>query len=412
MTEQSIEQRADNVPVPRITVEAFCLNADLVQSIELAAQDRLMARARMSVNPGGISAAAEAFEERPSPPLVIVEALDGADVLLSQLDRLAEVCDAGTKVMVIGHENDIALYRELMRRGVSEYAVAPLAPREIIAAIAAIYTDAGADKLGQVHAFIGAKGGAGSSTVAHNVAWTIGQRLGADVVVADLDLAFGTAALGFNLEPAQGIAEAIQDIGRLDRVLLERLLARYDDHVSVLAAPARLDRPLEPDPASIEALVEVAKASVPITVLDLPPLWTSWGQRALALADQVVITAEPDLASLRNTKNIVGSLRQSRPNDPPPRLVLNQVGMQKRPEIKPRDFAEATGIEPTAVIPFEAGLFGTAANNGQMIAQVSARSFAAEVFAQTASAITGRKEERRRKGGFGLGGLVRRLRKG
>jgi pilus assembly protein CpaE len=412
MTEQTIEQRAGTVPVPRIQVEAFCLNPDLARAIEVAAQDRLMANARMSVTPGGVSAAAETFKERPSPPLVIVEALDGADVLLSQLDRLAEVCDAGTKVMVIGHENDVTLYRELMRRGVSEYAVAPLAPREIIAAIAGIYSDERADKLGQVYAFIGAKGGTGSSTVAHNVAWTIGRRLGADVVIVDLDLAFGTAGLDFNLEPAQGIAEAIQDVGRLDRVLLDRLLAKYDDHVSVLAAPARLDRLNEPDPASIEALVEVAKSSVPFTVLDLPHLWASWRQRALALADQVVITAEPDLASLRNVKNMVGALRQSRPNDPPPRLILNQVGMPKRPEIKPRDFAEAIGIEPTTVIPFEAGLFGTAANNGQMIAQASARSPTAEMFARAAFAITGHSGEKRHKRGFGFGSLVAKLRKG
>lgn len=407
-----MEQHAGIAPIPHITIEAFCDSPDLAQSIESASKDRFMARAQVIVNPGGAANAAQSFRDRPTPPLIIVETWDGADVLLPQLDQLAEVCDAGTRVMVIGHSNDIALYRELMRRGVSEYAVAPLDPRALIAAVSGIYSGDGADKLGQVHAFIGARGGAGSSTVAHNVGWTIGQRFGSDVVVADMDLPFGTGGLNFNLEPAQGIAEAIQDVGRLDRVLLDRLLARYDDHVSLLAAPVRLERSYDPGADAFEPLIEVARASVPFTVLDVPHLWTSWSRRLLTLADQVVITAAPDLASLRNAKNLVGFLRSARPNDPPPQLVLNQVGVPKRPEIKPREFAEALGLDPAAIVPFEPGLFGGAANNGQMIGQASPRSGVAEIFAEIAQSITGRKETKRRKGRPSFEKLFGRLKGG
>ena len=104
-------------------------------------------------------------------------------------------------MILIGYANDVFVYRELLARGVSEYIVAPFDPISIIAAISRLYLDAGANKLGRSFAFIGAKGGVGSSTIAHNVASTIARAYGRDVILADLDLPFGSASLGFNLDP-------------------------------------------------------------------------------------------------------------------------------------------------------------------------------------------------------------------
>ena len=101
-------------------------------------------------------------------------------------------------------------------------------------------------------------------------------------------------------------------------------------------------------------------------------------RRTLIAADEVVVVATPDLASLRNAKNMIDLVRQGRPNDAPPRLVLNQVGVPGRPEIPAKDFGEALGVHPSLIIPFEPKLFGAAANNGQMILEAAARSKAAE----------------------------------
>lgn len=114
------------------------------------------------------------------------------------------------------------------------------------------------------------------------------------------------------------------------------------------------------------------------------------------MADEIVVTAVPDLANLRNAKNLVAFLRQARPHDAPPRLVLNQVGIERRPEIRPADFAKALGIEPLACIPFTPRLFGTAANNGKLVGEVSARQGAAKALAKVAVTLAGRLEPRRR----------------
>lgn len=398
------------VRIPRIVIQAFCESPEVATALEHAAADRLMARARMSVAGGGIAGATDFYREAPTPNLIVVEAHGPNQIVLAELDRLAEVCDAGTKVMVIGHSNDISHYRELMRRGISEYVLAPTDPVSIIDAIGSIYGEAAPRKLGQVYAFIGAKGGVGSSTLAHNVGWTIARRLGSDVVLADLDLPFGTASLDFNLDVNQGVAEAIQDAGRLDEVLLDRLLTKCGDHLSLLAAPTILSQSYDLGEGAIEPLLEVAQASVPFLVLDMPHLWTSWARNTLVSADEIVITAVPDLANLRNAKSLVDFLKQARPNDPPPKLVLNQVGMPKRPEIKPAEFAKALQIEPAASLPFDAHLFGTAANNGKMIAETSSKIVVPKAFADIAEALTGRKETKSgRKGLLAVGSLFGRL---
>ena len=142
------------------------------------------------------------------------------------LAELASHCDPSTKVVVIGHYNDVWLYRELIRSGVSEYVVAPISMADIVSVIASIFVDPEAEPIGRSIAFIGAKGGVGSSTIAHNVAWTMSKLFASEVVVADLDLPFGTANINFDQDPAQGIAEAVFAPERVDEVYLDRLLAQ------------------------------------------------------------------------------------------------------------------------------------------------------------------------------------------
>jgi pilus assembly protein CpaE len=396
-------------PVPRISIQAFCESPEVTAVVEAAAGDRRMARAHVKVHTGGITAAAEFYQGAATPNLIIVETKLAHDKFDAELDRLADVCDAGTKVIVIGHINDVELYRKLVRRGVSEYLVAPIDLLRIIKAIGDLYTERATKPLGRTVAFVGAKGGVGSSMVAHNVAWSIARNFHHDVVVADFDLAFGTAGLDFNQDPTQGIAEAIHSPDRLDDVFLDRLLARCSDHLSLLAAPATLDRTYDFDEHAFVQVIDVAQSGVPAVILDLPHGWTGWKKKTLLAADEIVITAEPDLANLRNAKNLVDLLRQSRKNDSLPRLVLNKTGIAKRPEIKPDDFANALNLSPIAVIPFDAQLFGTAANNGQMVAETDAKSPIAEHFDVIARAVTGRAEVKRQKRGM-LDPLLARLR--
>lgn len=394
-------------PVPRISIQAFCESPDLVATVEAAAADRRMARAHVKVQSGGVTAAAEFYQMAATPNLIIVETRLPRERLDAELDRLAEVCDSGTKVVVVGHVNDVELYRSLIHRGISEYLVAPVGVSDVISAISELYVERSSAPLGRTVAFVGAKGGVGSSTIAHNVAWSIARGLATDVIIADLDLAFGTAGLDFNQDPTQGIAEAVNAPERLDDNFLERLLARCSDNLSLLAAPAVLDRTYDFGENSFENVIDVAQAGVPMVVLDVPHIWSAWAKKTLIGADEIVLTVEPDLANLRNAKGLVDLLASARPNDRPPRMIVNRVAMPKRPEIKVDEFAAAVGLKPMAIIPFDAHLFGNAANNGQMIAEANAKSPVAEAFDAIAKAVARRDEDQKKPKGL-LGPLFAR----
>ncbi|MDB5455776.1 MAG: pilus assembly protein CpaE [Caulobacter sp.] len=372
------EAALGEVNVPRITLHAFCAKAQTADLVERAGADRRMARASTVVRTGGLDAAVIHYQTQSTPSLVLVESLDDAPRLLAQLDALAQVCDAGTKVVVIGQANDIALYRELIRRGVSDYLTPPLGPLSIIQAVANLYADPSAPFVGRQIAFVGAKGGVGASTLAHNFAWSIAERMQAATVIVDLDLAFGTAGLDFNQDPLQGVADALSQPDRLDSVLMDRMMVRCGERLSLFAAPANLEQDYDIGSDAFEEVTHRIRGAAPFVVLDLPHVWTTWSRKVLVGSDDLVVVATPDLASLRNAKNIIDLVREARPNDVPPRLVLNQVGVPGRPEIPVKDFGEALGVPPSLVLPFDAKTFGLAANNGQMIAEVAPRSKAAE----------------------------------
>jgi len=382
-------------PLPRVSVQVFCETQDVHAAFSEAAADRRASRAHTTVQMGGLAAAREFYLDAATPNVVVVESMTSAAELLSQLDRLADVCDSGTKVVVVGHANDIGLYRQLIERGVSDYLLAPIAAIEVLGALSDLFDTPDSDPLGRTIAFVGAKGGVGSSTIAHNVAWAISQELANDVVIADLDLAFGTAGLDFNQDPPQGMGEAVFARERLDENYLDRLFSKCTDHLSLIAAPSTLDKEYDLSTEAVEPVIDLVRKSVPNVVLDIPHLWTSWAKATLFAADEIVITAMPDLANLRNAKNLVDMLKQSRPNDRPPILLLNQAGVPKKPEISAKDFGTALEIAPSCVINFEPVLFATAANNGQMIAEMQANARPVDVFRTLAEMLTGRTEVRK-----------------
>lgn len=378
--------------VPRISIQAFCQNQESAAIVDSASKDRRLSRAQTTVQLGGIVAAAQYFSSAPTPNLLIVESTSPREAILAELGALAQTCDPGTKVIVIGHLNDVILYRELMREGVSEYIVAPVSQLQIIESVSNLYNDPEAAPVGRVITFVGARGGSGSSTIAHNVGWSVSEHQDESVVIVDLDLPFGTAGLNFNQDPPQGIAEALSSPERMDEVLLERLLTKCTERLSLFAAPGAIDRDYDFDAEALDSIIEVVRHNIPTVVIDLPHVWTPWAKKVLLGADEIVITAVPELASLRNAKNLIDTAKASRTNDFEPRLILNQVGVPKRPEISPADFAKALDLDPTLIIPYDPQLFGTAANNGQMIEEVGQASKTAEGLRYLSAMLCGRQE--------------------
>ncbi|MBC7908510.1 MAG: pilus assembly protein CpaF [Rhodospirillaceae bacterium] len=393
----------------RVTIDAFALTPDVAEVMKAVRDDRSFAKARMEVYPGGLAAAIAQYHNKPSPQVIVVEEDEDDATLLTGLEDLAEVCEPGTRVIVIGALNDIKLYRTLMGNGVSEYLLRPLQPRQLMDAVATLFADPAAAPKGRLVVFWGARGGAGSSTLAQNLAWAMGRGQPEAVVYVDLDLAFGTSQLAFNLDAKQHVAEALANPERLDAVLLERFLAAYDDGLKVLASAGEVRQSPPVTFEAVDKLLDLACRMAPVVVVDLPHLWADWIEHLLTVADEVVVVTAPNLASLRDTKSLLEALVTRRGEGAPPRLVINKIDAFKKTQLSPKDFEETLGVTPSLLLPFEPQLFGQAANNGQMLAEANRGAKINEQLSAFAVQLSGRSPAR--KGGAKSKSLLDWLRK-
>lgn len=388
--------------IPHVSIHVFH-DTDAFGAVWRRAQrDRRLASATISVRQGGFPAAIDLYGRQRSPDLIIVETTAAEDTLEYQVDSLADLCQATTRLIVVGERNDIQLYRKLLDMGVSAYLVEPVSVATLIASIADIYREPGKDKIGRVTAVLGAKGGVGVSRIAQALALELSNRRDSDVLLVDLDLAFGTAGLDLDVEPNQGLSELLLEPERIDAEMLDRVIVRRGEHLALLASTAGLERGCEIDEDAVDRVIEVAQNHVRRVVLDIPHLWAAWVERAVIAADDVVIVSTPELGSLRNAVAMIARIKALRPNDPAPHLVLNQVGVPRRQEITPRDINQVLEIQPAVSIPFDARAFSQAAARGKMVTEVSPRRPLARAYAALAALIdpdqgSGRRARPRRR---------------
>ena len=376
--------------IPAISVVAFCETGSTAQLVASVAADRRMAQATVETHQGGLPAAIEYLAENPTPNLLLLESTAPNATLVGQIDELASLCDEGVQVMVIGATNDISLYRQLMVRGVSEYLVPPVVPVQVVRSIGNLFADPDAPFVGKSISVIGAKGGVGASTIAHNLAWALSENTRVNTALIDLDLSFGTTALDFNHENTQTVTDALLAPDRVDDAVITRLLSKATDRLSLFTAPASVAQVLDIPPHAYTTVINGVRRVMPYVVLDLPHTWNSWLMQTLVASDEVILVCQPDLASLRNGKNMLDTITAERPNDASPRLIINMTGVPKRPEIPVKDFAAAMGIEPDIVLPFDPQLFGNASNNGQMVSETDPQAKPSMAIDHMASLLTGR----------------------
>ncbi|MBX3510464.1 MAG: SEL1-like repeat protein [Hyphomonadaceae bacterium] len=366
----------DAPPLPAIEIFAAWDRPAAQSVFEQLAVDPRFARARLRISRGGLDAAAAYCRAAPRPALILADTtLHGAN-LLAAIQRLSGAIAAGVKVVILGAVNDVTLLRDLAARGVNEYLVTPVSADDLAASLCALFAEA---EVARTIAVIGARGGVGASSLARNLAWSIAERQDAATILADLDICFGDAGIGFNLQPplAQS-AEAAP------------ALARLTANLEILHAPPTPALADGFDQAGLDSLIARLRRASAFSVLDLPHLWTPWVRAALIAADEVVLVAGADLASLRNADNLLKQLQADRPGKAAAHIVLSMTGMPKRPEISLKDFVQALKAEPAATLPFDPALFGAATMKGAAIGAVAPDTKIARDIDTLASRLTGR----------------------
>lgn len=363
----------------------------------------------MSVHGHGLNGAIQYLASHESPHLLILEIDLSEDALLDGLERLAAVVSPETRVMIIGNSNDIGLYRRLIGMGISEYLFGPLDPGDVVSVITRIFAGSEDQHKGRVIGVYGSRGGVGTSAVAANVAFALAKSYNEPVVLVDLDIAFGTASLALNVNARQTVADVLVQPDRLDEVLVERSLIKINDKISLLAAPSQPNAQTHIDGRIIEALINILQKTAAYVVLDIPHLWAPWVRELLIECNELVLVTYPDLANLRDVRNLVEVLNQARGTGAPTQLILNRVGVARKGELTGKDFEESVKLTPKLSIPYEPGVFGTAMNNGDAVVQTAPNSESTKSFLKLATLVSGKGAAKKaRKGGGIFSKLLKR----
>lgn len=349
----------------RITAEAFILSDETREAVNALKEDARMRRSQVNVRPGGLGDAAAALARMDSPNLLILECDKHGEEMLAELDSVADYVAPDTRVLVIGVDNDIAIYRKLVGMGVGDYLVAPPSADDLADAVIRVSAEESETNLAPLVAVLGVRGGVGSSALACNLAYKLGRDIAGEICLVDLDISAGTAAVNLNLTPRQSAADVLSQSDQIESMAMERYLQRFDDHLVLLGSTAQLDISFRPPSEALERLLNQLRKEHDMVVLDLPRQWSIWVRDVLLDASAVVLVAYPDLSNLRDAQKMVSFLSEKRRMSLPTVLALNKVGMAAKAELSAKDFEEVVGRAPAASLPFEPVAFGQALNNGE-----------------------------------------------
>lgn len=379
------------INIPRISIHAWTMTESTSRAVKEAYANRNLVRVKTStLREGEPDDIVRYYTDSQTPDLLIIELGLDEQATWAFINQFKGVCSNKTKVVLIGLVNDVRFYRDMINAGISEYLLNPVDGTGLVETIGRIYHTPYADSAGRLVLFYGASGGAGSSTMAQHAAWASAETHDTPTLLADLDLAFGSVQLYLNgPEGGQDISHALYNESRIDETFVSQIITRMSNRLDILQSPAGLDRAVEFEQETIDKLMDVLRHSAPHTIVDMPRSWTRWNQSTMMLADEIVITTQPDIIGLRNTKNLFQFLHNFRRDASVPRYVINMQGMPKRNEIKVTDFVEAIGTQPLAVFPHDPKNFSMAANEGKTVIQNEASSHLTALFSDMAAELLG-----------------------
>lgn len=370
---------ADVLPKPAAArpgskpLAAFVTDADsrsvvaaAVETLELEGAEVVLAT---------LGEAAERLARMPTPRRLVVD-LSASDDPLADLGRLAEVCDADTRLLALGEVNDVNLYRRLRGAGADDYLVKPLDLESVRDALRRLDESAAEgepdDGLGRIIAVVGARGGVGATTVAVNCAWLIAHEFGQRTALVDLDLYFGSCGLALDLEPGQGFREALENPERIDGLFIERAMVRESDNLFVLAAEDELENAHGFDPAALEVLIDHLRRDFAHIVFDMPRFAAKSQIKLFTPPLATALVSDPSLAGLRDTKRLAKLLKRDAAT-PDVAVVLNRVGAAKGGELGLGDFERGLEEKVSCLIPFDAKAAATSAVAGTPLVQAAPR---------------------------------------
>ena len=360
------------------------------------------------VRAGGLDVARRSIDITAPPSLVLVDLSDANDPV-EGMHELAQLCGPSTRFLAIGSINDVTLYRQLVGLGVADYLVKPVSSELLCEAFTAAmrsYASPGEARQTRLFAFVGARGGVGTTTLAVSTAWLLAHEFKLRTALIDLDLHFGNLALSLDLEPGRGLREALENPERTDSMLLASAMVTEGEKLPILATEEPLEEQLAFDGGAVAPLLAALSQDYDCLVVDLPRSLDAMARQVIALADSTIVVTDLSLSALRDTVRI-GDLAKALEARSKPLLVANQVGADHRGEIGRPEFERGVGGSLDLAVPFDVKAVVAAAHAGKAVAAAAAGSKAAGEMRKLAARLAGRDDDDDKP----RGGLLSRFKK-
>src|SRR6187399_2187789 len=272
------------------------------------------------------------------PDLVVVDIRSDASSGMAAIERLRS-SSQGLAIFAVAAAAEPDLILQAMRAGANEFfpwnngegtAAARAMEESFTGAVRRSATrreaaTAGAKPPCVTHAFLGAKGGAGTTTVAVNCGVELARLTKRPTVVVDLKTCLGEVALFLGVRPRFTVLDAIENLHRLDKNFLTELVAKHKSGLDILAASEQFDRPNAQDAGAIEELLRVLTKTYDYVVIDCGNMINSTVAAALYAADTIFLVTNPDVPSIRNSQRLVERMRQLGAGSERIKILLNRV---------------------------------------------------------------------------------------
>lgn len=347
-----------NILLPTAGVDFFLKDKSTTEAARALANDWRFARVSVNVEEGNVENAISSYKSTRSPALVIIETDTTDDSFTARLEALAEHCAEGTNAIIIGPVNDVNLYRRLTAMGVRDYLVRPVAQDIISEVIASALIEQLGAAGSRLIAMVGAKGGAGVSTLTQTLAWGLSENLSQKTFLLDAAGGWSSLGVGMGFEPQGTIGEAMRAATSRDHDTLRRMTFQANERLSVLASGSEplLDTHIHSQ--QYEELLDMLMTSYPLVIADLSASSSSLKRTVINRAHEIILVTQPTLASLRAARGLIQEIKVlhgGHANNID--LVVNMQGMAPGKEVSKADISAALGISPSLYLPYDAKLF-------------------------------------------------------
>jgi pilus assembly protein CpaE len=349
--EHSLSLEAPRAMDARRPILAFVLDQESEGVARAALADLLTAPS--DIQRGSVEDAIARLARERSPHVLLVD-LGDRELPISDIARLAEVCEPGVDVIAVGVRNEVGFYRDLLQAGVSDYLVRPLTAELMRRAVLGVIDGAPSraePKLGKVIALIGSRRGVGTTTISANLAWHLAEKRSRRVALVDLDLSAGDCALLLNVKPSSGLRQALEAPERIDMVFIERAMTRLGDKLFVMSAEEPFADDIMIEWPALDVLLRALQREFHYIVIDVPrsarrlwPMLSEGGAMRIIVADRV-------LSSLRDVRRF--RKEGGRPAAGQTLLLINRAGELGRAGMAAQEFAAAAELAPVATVPFD-----------------------------------------------------------